>query len=63
MFVADIGFGLFLLWLIGDERLPVIGAIPPMLLVGFAAIRLRTAASRAFAQATAARQVTLRDAD
>ena len=63
MFVAVVGAELLLLALIGDERLPVIAGVPPMLLLGFTAIRLRLAASRSFAQAQAARQVTLRDAD
>ena len=48
MFVVSTGMLLFLLWVIGEGRIPLIAAILPFLLVGFTAFRLRMASSRAF---------------
>ena len=55
MFVAATGMLLFLLWLIGEGRMPIVAAILPFLLIGFTAVRLRIASSRSFAEARKAR--------
>jgi len=48
MFVVATGMLLFLLWVIAAGRMPIVAAILPFLLIGFTAIRLRRASSRAF---------------
>lgn len=57
IFVVATGMLLFLLWLIGEERIPIVAAILPFLLLGFTAIRMRMASSRAFAEARDARDI------
>lgn len=42
---------IFLVVVVGEGRLPIVAAIVPFLLVGATAVRLRLAASRAFAAA------------
>jgi hypothetical protein len=55
MFVVATGMLLFLLWLIGEGRIPIVAAILPFVLLGFTAIRMRMASSRAFAESRKAR--------
>jgi hypothetical protein len=55
MFVVATGMLLFLLWVIGEWRMPIVAAILPFLLLGFTAIRMRMASSRAFVEARKAR--------
>lgn len=55
MFVFADGFLLFLLAVVGEGRMPIVAGILPGLLVGFTAIRLRMASSRAFVDARNAR--------
>jgi hypothetical protein len=55
MFIVIVGGDLYLLSLMGDGRLPFLAGIPAFALVGITAIRLRVAASRAFADARKAR--------
>jgi hypothetical protein len=51
VFVVATGMLLFLLWVIGDGRMPIVAAFLPFLLLGFTAIRMRMAFSRAFTEA------------
>jgi hypothetical protein len=55
IFVVATGMLLFLLWLVGEGRIPIVAAILPFVLLGFTAIRMRMASSRAFAEARKAR--------
>jgi hypothetical protein len=51
MFVAIVGGLLLLLAAMVGGRLPILAGIPPFALIGFTAIRIRLAASRAFQDA------------
>jgi hypothetical protein len=50
-FVLVVGAALFVVTAIGDGTLPLLAGVPPFVLISVTAIRLRLAASRAFAEA------------
>jgi len=52
MFVGMVGGVLYLLALIGEDQLPLWAGVVPVLIIGFTAIRMRLAVSRAFAEAS-----------